>query len=197
MIQEIMLVLAVCTDMFFTAFSYGRNGIKIPLRSSAVISLTGAAILTIALEFSELIGRFIPEKLCIYAGSAILFIIGAIYLFKNCIRNLLKCRLGNCKNTQIQIFIDECTADRDNSKELSLGEAFVLSISLSVDSLATGTGAGLTGTGVLRTGIMALIGGITVMKAGELAGRKLKSEKNGSCIGGAVLIILAVLRFFQ
>lgn len=44
---------------------------------------------------------------------------------------------------------------------------------------------------------MALIGGITVMKAGELAGRKLKSEKNGSCIGGAVLIILAVLRFFQ
>ena len=93
--------------------------------------------------------------------------------------------------------MDECTADRDNSKELSLGEAFVLSISLSVDSLATGTGAGLTGTGVLRTGIMALIGGITVMKAGELAGRKLKSEKNGSCIGGAVLIILAVLRFFQ
>lgn len=191
-----MLVLAVCTDMFFTAFSYGRNGIRIPLHSSAAISLTGAAILMAALEFSEFIGRFIPEKLCIYAGSAILFIIGGIYLFKNCIRKLFKCRFKNCTNTQIQIFMDECKADRDNSKELSLGEALVLSVSLSVDSLATGTGAGLIGTDVLRTGIMAFIGGITVMKAGEFIGRKfnMKSEKNGSCIGGAVLIILAVLR---
>lgn len=189
-----MLVVAVCSDMFFTAFSYGRNGIKIPLLSSLAISFTGALILSFALEFSEIIGRYIPEWVCIYGGALILFVIGAVYLFQNCIKEWLK-RLKN-RNRHIDIIIDECCADCDNSKVLSLGEAMMLSVSLSLDSLASGAGAGLEGTDVIRTGIMALICGFIVMTVGEFSGRilKTKSERNFSWIGGAVLIMLAVIK---
>jgi putative sporulation protein YtaF len=100
------------------------------------------------------------------------------------------------RNRHIDIIIDECSADCDNSKVLSLGEAMMLSVSLSLDSLASGAGAGLEGTNVIRTGIMALICGFIVMTAGEFSGRvlKTKSEKNFSWIGGAVLIMLAVIK---
>lgn len=201
MFQELMLVIAVCTDMFFTAFSYGKNGIKIPVISSVAVSFTGALILSLALKFSETIGKYIPEKLCIYAGAFILFSIGCIYLLKNFIKSIMLKKADICKNqnTHIQIFFDECNADKDNSKVLSIGEAFLLSVSLSVDSLASGIGAGLTGSGVIRTGIMALIGGIIVMTAGEFFGCRLnmKSKSSFSWIGGAVLIILAVMKIIR
>lgn len=189
-----MLVIAVCSDMFFTSFSYGRNGIRIPFSSSLAISLTGALILSFSLEFSEIIGRYIPGSVCVYGGALILFVIGFIYLFQNCIKERLK-YLKN-RPHQIEIIIDECQADSDNSKVLSLGEAMILSVSLSLDSLASGMGAGLSGTGVIKTGIMALVCGFAVMTAGEFAGRvlKVKSGRNFSWIGGAALIILAVIK---
>ncbi|MGN0607100.1 MAG: manganese efflux pump [Oscillospiraceae bacterium] len=194
MSEEIMLVTAVCMDMFFAAFSYGKNRIRIPFASMLIISLTGATVLIFAIEFSEVISRIIPDKVCIYGGAAILVLIGSIYLFRDFFKAYLQ--KMDTDSRQLKILIDECNADIDNSKELSVKEAFLLSVSLSADSLASGTGAGFIGINPLRTWIIAAAGGIIMMGSGLLAGKymDMKFRGNFSWIGGIILILLGIRR---
>lgn len=189
-----MLVIAVCMDMFFAAFSYGKNRIKIPFASMLTISLTGATVLIFAVEFSERISCIIPDNICIYGGAAILVLIGSIYLFREFFRTYLQ--KMDTDSRQLKIIIDECNADIDNSKELSVKEAFLLSVSLSADSLASGTGAGFMGINPVRTWIIAAAGGILMMSGGLFAGKymDMKFKGNFSWIGGAILILLGVRR---
>ena len=189
-----MLVTAVCMDMFFAAFSYGKNRIRIPFASMLIISLTGATVLIFAIEFSEVISRIIPDKVCIYGGAAILVLIGSIYLFRDFFKAYLQ--KMDTDSRQLKILIDECNADIDNSKELSVKEAFLLSVSLSADSLASGTGAGFIGINPLRTWIIAAAGGIIMMGSGLLAGKymDMKFRGNFSWIGGIILILLGIRR---
>lgn len=181
-------------DMFFAAFSYGKNRIRIPFASMLIISLTGATVLIFAIEFSEVISRIIPDKVCIYGGAAILVLIGSIYLFRDFFKAYLQ--KMDTDSRQLKILIDECNADIDNSKELSVKEAFLLSVSLSADSLASGTGAGFIGINPLRTWIIAAAGGIIMMGSGLLAGKymDMKFRGNFSWIGGIILILLGIRR---
>ncbi len=195
-IEEIMLVMAVCVDLFFSAFAYAQNGIKIPFSSAFLISFTGAGILTLSMQFSGLLSMYIPASVCIYVGSAILFMIGAVCLFNNFLKDILKKSFGKNKNIAIDVLIDECCADKDNSKILSFSEAFLLSLTLSADALASGMGAGLTGCNSLICGISALLLGLFSIYCGTSAWKHIAdiSRKNFSWIGGLVLIILAVLQ---
>lgn len=192
-----MLVTAVCMDMFFASFSYGKNRIKIPFASMLTVSVTGAAVLVLAVGFSERISGIIPESLCIYGGAAVLILIGSVYLFKDFLKKILI--KSDLQNKQIKIFIDECNADIDNSCELSVKEAFLLSVSLSADSLASGMGAGFIGLNPIRTFFIAVTGGIMMMYGGFLLGKyiDMKVKGNFSWLGGVILILLGVRRFIN
>ncbi len=183
-----MLVIAVCTDIFFSSFAYAQNKIKIPFCSAIVISFIGAGVLTVSIQFSDILSQCISTGICTFIGSLLLFIMGAVCLFNNLIKELLKTHFKN------NVFIDECCADKDNSKVLTIGEALVLSTALSIDAIASGLGAGLTGCRSWICGIIALLLGILSIYSGTALGNYIKSKKgrNFSFIGGIVLIILAI-----
>ena len=87
MLQGLLLVLAVCIDAFFAAFSYGSSKIKLTFVSALIVSLIGAAALIISIFFSDVIGEIIPETAGNIIGFVTLLPLGGVTLFKDIIKN--------------------------------------------------------------------------------------------------------------
>jgi putative sporulation protein YtaF len=123
-------------------------------------------------------------------------------------QKVTKSILGKCYNNRktvkflglvIDIYLDETKADKDMSNTLSPGEAFALAAALSVDSLASGLGAGLVGVNIFRIAVISVAMGIIAITLGGLLGRfaGLKSKLDLSWMSGAILIVLAVLKLVK
>ena len=203
-IETLLLAFALCVDAFLAAFSYGAGRIQIPFYSAAVIAVMGTTVLGIALWAAALAQPLLPPGLAKWAGVSLLLFIGLWNLFQNSIKGFLK-RLGG--GTQfsfhwggvgfvLDVYMDETLADADLSQVLTAREALYLAAALSLDSLVSGFGAGLD---LRHPGILlcctfflhlAAVGG------GCALGRKLahRQELNISWLGGAMLILLALLR---
>lgn len=206
LIQDIMLVLAVSTDAFIAAFSFGAGKIRIPPLSAFVISLICTAILTGSVLFSTIIGDAIPEKFCRAAGAGILTVMGTVSLFQNMLKSALRRRQGEsgfrfrCFSIDfvICVYLDETKADSDCSKNLSAKEAVTLALALSADSLASGFGAGLGDVNIIRIAAAALVTGLTAIALGSFIGQKISCKKPElSWLSGVILIILGLLRYIS
>lgn len=181
MLRPLLLVLAVCADGFAAAVSIGAEGIRIPLRSSAVISLAGTLSLCLSAAAGEALGALIPQEICRLASSLVLAALGTVSLLKNF--------CGEIANKSR-------TADSDNSKSISPREALALSLALSADSLAAGAGAGLGGVDLPLLAAMTFTVGLLFTEAGWRLGKRLRAalKINLSRFCGIALIILAVLK---
>lgn len=201
--QIILLACALCMDAFLAGFSYGVSRIQIPFRSAAVVAGVGTASLGLSLWMAMLAQPFLPPHLAKGMGAGLLFLVGLWSLSQNAIKDFLRTLGGGGKFSfhwggigfVLDVYMDETLADTDGSQTLSPQEAFYLAAALSMDSLVSGFGAGLT----LRHPGMLLICTYGVHLAaiggGCLLGRKLtgKRELPLSWLGGAMLILLAVL----
>lgn len=199
MIQEIILVLAVCTDAFIAAAAYGAGNIRIPVISAFIISVIGTAVLTGSLLLSSALGGVIPENVCRWLGFALLLCIGIVSLCQNTLKALIRKLKGDKRlsfrlfsiNFVIEVYLDETKADIDCSKSLSCKEALTLAAALSADSLASGVGAGLCGVNILRTAVLSMLLGMAAVASGSAAGRALRKKAELSWLSGAFLILLA------
>lgn len=205
MAETLLLVLAVCIDSFAAAFGFGIGRIKIPLLSAAVVSLVGGGILALSLFFGEFIGSFLSPALCKGISAALLLVLGGIVLSESLIKHLLRKAAGKKTflfkvagiNLAVRLCLDETTADLDNSKILTVGEAFFLSAALSLDSLAVGFGMGLGISRPWSAVALTLIFGFIAVVSGCALGRSLSAHRkklNLSWLNGAVLVVLAILQ---
>ena len=98
----------------------------------------------------------------------------------------------------IDICLDETKADIDQSKTLSVREAVYLAFALSLDSLVTGFGIGLTQVNHAVVLSFSLVLHLVALLLGSLIGQKLakRSSINISWLSGAILIVLAFIRIF-
>lgn len=195
MIKALLLIVAICIDGFAAALGIGSAGIKIPFRSSLIISFIGTIFLTCSIAFADLLRAFIPDGVCRIISFVLLLTLGLFNLFQNYFKSLIN-RKGTQKTNPAALFFDGTAADTDNSKSISPRESFALSIALSADSLITGIGAGLVkvnlpllGTGVFLTGLLSI-------SAGYHLGRKIVSSFNINLgwLCGTILIVLAFIR---
>lgn len=181
MIRPLLLVLAVCADGFAAAVSIGAEGIRMPLRSSAVISLAGTLSLCLSAALGEAVGTLIPTEICRMLSALLLAALGTFSILKNFCGEIAR---------------KSSSADSDNSKSISLKEALALSLALSADSLAVGAGAGLGGVDLPLLAVMTFAAGLLFLETGWRLGRRLRSalKINLSRFCGAILIILAFIR---
>ncbi len=201
MLSVILLICAVCCDSFAAAISYGAAKIRIPFLSALIISLSGAATLSVGLILSSVLkGGFKPET-AVIISAGLLTAIGFIGVIKGLAGLMMKKRA--LKKTldgiyAVDVLFDSTKADRDNSHDLSVIESAALAAALSIDSLATGFSAGLgmtewqmTAAAVLTAAVcqLSVIGGDFI---GKRLSRKIKADL--SILSGAVLIIIGVLR---
>lgn len=195
MLKIFLLILAVCTDCFAAAIGLCSAGIKIPTKSTVIISIVGTISLTLSVYFADIIKTFIPVEICSMLSFILLVTLGLFNIFQNTVKHLLKKKeLKN--NNPVNLFFNQTAADADNSKTISPKEALFLSIALSADSLVTGISAGFASYNIVILTVMAFIVGFCLIKAGCFIGTKIISSKkiNLNWICGLMLILLAFLR---
>lgn len=194
MIKILLLITAVSVDGFVSAAGISGAGIKIPLRSAALISLVGTIFLGAAVLFADTVSVWLSEDLCGLISSGVLIFLGIFNLF----HGLLKRHTteNGTRSDAVRLYFDGTAADADCSKSISCGEALLLAAALSADSAVTGIGAGLSGIALLPLLGLSFGIGLLAVLGGAYIGRHLifTGNLNLQWIGGVLLIILAVLK---
>ena len=196
MFRACLLSAAVCMDTFFAAIGCSMSGIHIPRRCALLISAVGTAFLAASLLGASLLAGWLPESLLRCGGFVLLLCMGVGTILKELLRAVLRSRRPHIRRHALGMVIDICfdetLADADGSKVLSPKEALTFSAVMSMDSLASGLGAGLTGAEIpLCLGLTLLLGFVLTV-TGNLLGSRCHSRF--TWIGGVMLILLAFCR---
>ena len=206
MFSMLLLVLARSIDALIASLAYGANNIHIALAPAAVISGVGTACLGLSLLAGGIIRQAVHPAVCSGISFGLLFLVGLVTLFEGLFKNYLRRRRG-AKQVSFEmqgirfvldVFLDETKADSDDSKDLSVRESLYLAAALSVDSLASGLGSGLSDIPIFLTiAIYAVIQFIVVL-AGFHLGKRLhgKTTPDLSPLSGILLMIVAFTRLF-
>ena len=197
MLRACLLAAAVCMDTVFAAMGCSMSGIAVPKRCAAVISIIGSVFLGISLLGGQVLASFLPETVCKYGGAAVLCGIGSVQLMKEGLQALFRARKPHIRRKAlglvIEICFDETLADADGSKTLSVGEAVTFAAALSLDSLASGLGAGVETLWILPCMGMTLVLGFALTMLGVEIGKHC-GKRHLQWLGGVMLLLLAVCR---
>ena len=202
--MDFLLAAALCLDTLFVCIAYGSSGIRIPFFSRIVLSAVPAAAFALSLLAGTLIRAYIPEASFRWIGFTVLMAVGLQSLFGPRLRSALRRRLNRgitfrLKNLSVALSVcaDSRSADLDHSRSLSPGEAALLSLSVSLDSLFTGLSVTAGPMRLIALIAFTLIFSILVCCAGILIGKRLGQSKHDfSCVGGLLLIVLAFIKLF-
>lgn len=200
MLGACLLATAVCMDVFFAAIGCSISGIWIPKRCAALISAVGTVFLGASLLGGSLLGRLLPEAIYRYGGAFLLLLMGTVTLLKEALRAVFRAHRPHIRRRALGLVIDICfdetLADADGSKTLSMSEALSFAAAMSIDSLASGIGAGLHGAGIIFCLVLTLVLGYILTVGGSMLGKRCRSRYRFSWLGGAMLVLLAVCRLF-
>ncbi len=207
MLQSLLLVLSLCIDTFVASIAYGSDKIKIPFTSALIINGVCSSILGVSLflgsSFKDTLSSNIASTMSFY----LLLLLGVYRLFESFFKNYinkfsykqvpLTFKLFDFKFV-LEIYANETKADYDKSKLLNSKEAFYLAIALSLDSLAVGFGSSLGSVHYVEVLVLSLIVGIFSLLLGSYLGSRFieKVDINLSWVSGAILIFLALIRYF-
>jgi putative sporulation protein YtaF len=197
MLRACLLAAAVCMDTLFAAMGCSMSGIAVPKRCAAVISVVGSVFLGISLLGGQVLASLLPEAVCKYGGAAVLCGIGGVQLMKEVLQALFRARKPHIRRKALGLVIDICfdetLADADGSKTLSIGEAVTFAAALSLDSLASGLGAGVEPLWILPCMGMTLVLGFALTMLGAEIGKHC-GKRHLQWIGGVMLLVLAGCR---
>ena len=169
LVEVILLVAALSADSFAAAVSYGLSSIRIGFLRSLLISLVCSAFLLASVLLADFAEDYIPTIFTTIGSFAILFVTGLVKL------------LQKPENTEPEL--------------LSLPKTLLFSVSMSLDGIAAGFGAGLAaGGGILALSVTAPVITFLTVYIGNFAGLRLnrKAPTFLQKIGGAVIILIAI-----
>ena len=170
-LEIIMLVAALSVDSLAAAVSYGLAKIKIGFARSFLISIICSMFLVFSAAFAGVIGAYINESVTKTASFVILLIIGIIKLTEK---------------------------DKNEFPEtLSAAKTVLFAMSMSVDGLAAGFGAGLTAEDNLwAVGAVACIITFLTVFLGNTVGLKVNKKAPAIMqkIGGIVIIVVGICK---
>lgn len=168
-VEVILLVAALSADSLAASVSYGLSNIRIGFFRSVLISLVCSAFLLASVLLAEIAEDYIPAILTTLGSFAILFVTGLIKL------------LQKPENTE--------------PEQLSFPKTVLFAVSMSLDGIAAGFGAGLAeGSTVTALAISAPVITFLTVYIGNYAGLRLNRKAPALLqkIGGAVIMLIAV-----
>ena len=205
LLNSALIIFALCLDTFFIALSYGAGGIKLPVLSCAVICAVSAASITLSACAGGLLTNYLPGGAVKILGFLVLLSVGIFKAFDTAVTAFIekaKRRTINLKTKRL-IFVFEIDAaperaDADRSNTISVREAFLLSIAVSMDGLLAGISLNTRQTPPFLIFAIGFAIALICLLSGRLIGKRLSNGKRGvlSFLGGAILILLAITRLF-
>ena len=169
LVEIILLVAALSADSFAAAVSYGLSCIRIGFFRSLLISLVCSAFLIVSVLLADFAEDYIPAILTTFGSFGILFVTGLVKLLQK--------------------------PESTEPERLSFPKTILFAVSMSLDGIAAGFGAGLAaGDGILALAVSAPVITFLTVYIGNYAGLRLnrKAPVFLQKIGGAVIILIAV-----
>jgi len=219
-VSLILVALALNMDAFGVGIAYGMRRIRLPFVSLLLVCLISMAAISISMAAGHLISRLVPSVVSHYLGGGILVFIGVWVLYQyfrqkrvpspENINQYGSRERGGCMELQpepilkmhfgrfvIQILREPHTADIDMSGTIFGLEAFLLGVSLAVDSLGAGVAVAMLGFEIVVTALFVGVGHFLAMYAGLSVGKNLHRSLIGrqlAVMPGVILIFLGIMK---
>ena len=202
----LLLILALSADLLTASMVYGAGHIGISFGLTILISGLGSAILGTALFIGRFLGDYFPETLLAVGSGVILIALGTYKTVDFRIRRWRKEYVKPQKNLMLSlgglriilnIYGDPLSADEDDSRTLSVGEAILLTIAMSLDGFAAGVGYSMNDVSVGAVITAFFLASLISIRLGYFLGCRIAKEKDYSWIGGVLLIFLGFFGIFQ
>jgi len=200
--EAAVVAAALSLDAFVATFAYGCNKIHIPRISGMLINLICTLTMGVSFLVGALLVRYIPIGFAVWLSFIILLSIGLVKLMDSITKSIIRKYTGINKQLKLSLFnfkfilhlyAEPQDADVDESKCLSVKEAAVLAVSLSLDGFAVGFSAALLGINGLLVVVFALSANGMAIILGDWLGN-VAAERLGfdvSWLAGVLLIVLA------
>ncbi|KAB7705930.1 sporulation membrane protein YtaF [Bacillus aerolatus] len=201
-----MLAAAVSLDSFSTGLAYGLKKLKLPVKSSIILSLCSAGALLVAMGAGHWLSRWIDEAAASRLGGFILIALGAWVLWQffrgahkqsphdeNQLVHLELKRLG----VVIHVFKRPAAADLDQSGTITGLEALLLGLALSLDSFGAGIGAAMLNYPAVVLAASVAVMNFLFVTSGLSCGRKfagMQWVQRVAFFPGILLIIIGTLK---
>ena len=205
MLQAAAIAISISIDALAVSFAYGCKKIKIPMPSLLIINTICTMVIGLSFLFGIAVVQYIPQWLAAGLSFSILLIIGLMKLFDSITKSVIRKYSQINKEINLSVFTfklimriyaDPETAGVDISKSISMKEATVLAVSLSLDGFAVGFGAAMIGINGWILVAFTLLTGFAALLLGCWLGNKAadKLRFNISWLAGILLIGLAVVQ---
>ena len=190
-------------DAFTAGFAYGSKKIRIPLSSVQIITLICSFVTGFSLFLGHILRPILPDWLAVGIAFTVLFFIGLTKLLDGIVKTVIRKYTGLDKAFRfsafdlkfiLHLYADPEAADKDVSAHISPGEAVVLAVSLSLDSMAVGFAAALAGVNPWALIGWSLITNTIAIVLGRKLGFSLANKLpfNITWLSGLVLMGLAI-----
>ncbi|ASS74527.1 sporulation membrane protein YtaF [Tumebacillus algifaecis] len=219
----LVLAFAVSLDGFGVGLTYGLRKIRFPLWSLLVVTLCSATMILIAMQLGDVISHYLTDSFAKNFGAVILIGVGSFAIYNILTqkekepvaeeqtpdesaapveekqhKTVLHVELKKV-GLVIQILRTPSSADVDRSGDISVKEALILGLALSMDGFGAGVGASLIGFHSISTALT--IAGMNLMfiYSGLRVGMRYADARlmrKMMYIPGAMLILIGLSKFF-
>jgi putative sporulation protein YtaF len=213
LLSSAVLALALSLDSLGVGTAYGFRRIRVPISSVLLISLTSGAVFGLAMLVGRLVSTVAAAHLAKVIGSAFLIVLGTwVFVQAWAERAAHRGEAGQDGRVEIaslylrsaglvvKILHDPTAADVDHSGVITQSEAFILGLTLALDSAGAGFGAALAGWMPPWTPLFVALAGFVCLSAGLLCASRasestfLVEQRLAGFLPGLVLVGLGVWR---
>jgi putative sporulation protein YtaF len=218
----LVLAFAVSLDGFGVGITYGLRKIRFPIWSLLIVTLCSATMILVAMQIGGFLTEYLSDRFARWLGAFILMGVGvfAIYNLLNQKekepaeegtltasdapsaqpgqKTILELELKKI-GLVIQILRTPSSADVDRSGDISVKEAMVLGLALSMDAFGAGVGASLIGFRSLPTALTIALMTLLLLYAGMRVGMRYADTKlfrKMAYLPGLMLILIGISKFF-
>lgn len=218
-LSGILLAISLSMDALGIGVSYGLRGKKVPLLPKVIISLISLAFTAAAIGIGNIIVLFLPDQLAKLIGSGMLGVLGVVIIIQALSkkegevepepegqrpqRKIWKIALKPLGLT-IKIIRNEIYGNGSKAYSaaiMGIRESLYMGVALSIDSFGAGISSAVSGINNFFVPVMVGLCQFIFLSLGIFCGQKLTSIKKADpkifmLLSGAILVVLAIIRYF-
>jgi putative sporulation protein YtaF len=192
-LSSVMFGISSCLDAFILGMCQGIRGIHIKISANIAISLLTVLGTSLSVIFGGRLLTFIPAHAAGWFGGLTLIAYGIFYIMKFMIKAIKKCI--NHKVFTQKISYEQCEACKTCCAHSTPGFVLIYGISLSMNNIGIGLGAGIAGLKLVPAALSTLFFSVIFLYTGNNFGRSRLSFFLGEAaepLSGLLLLALGV-----